>query len=167
MLLYAYLLVAAGLGLAALSLLRLLFSTAPLLWGNEGGQLSVARPTQGVVLGLGVAGVGFALLRLRLLQPKGKVSGLEKGRTGWALAAGVLLGVALAGGAAVVFGQSKGGEAGLSGDTARPASSWESAAAGGRLEAVGRRRSLDTASPSSGGAQRAGETEASSDSSEE
>lgn len=109
MLLYAYLLVAVGLGLAALSLLQLLLSAAPLVWGGEGGSSpSVAGPARGVVLGLGVAGVGLGLLRLRMLQPSSKVSGLEKGRTGWALAAGVVVGVAIAGGTAYMLVRSDG-----------------------------------------------------------
>lgn len=130
MLLYAYLLVAVGLGLAALSLLDLLLSTAPLLWGGEGGGLPVARAGQGVVLGLGVAGIGFAMLRLRALLPASKVSDFEKSRTGWAVAAGVLVGIALAGGAAFVLVPSDGGEAVAPGDTARVASRPETATAG-------------------------------------
>lgn len=144
MLLYGYLLVAAGLGLAALSLIHLLVSTAPLVWGGEGGEASLARAAQGIVLGLGVAGVGFALLRLRLLQPSGKVSGLEKGRTGWALGAGVLVGAALAAGAAFVLAPSDGGEASPGADTARSTVAPDTSAAEPPARSVRPRRAPDT-----------------------
>lgn len=145
MLLYAYLLVATGIGLAALSLIHLLVSTAPVVWGGDGGEASLARAAQGIVLGLGVAGVGFALLRLRLLQPSGKVSGLEKGRTGWALGAGVLVGAALAAGAAFVLAPSDGGEPRQGADTARAARSVDTPAAEPSARSVRTRRSPDTA----------------------
>lgn len=119
MLLYAYLLVAVGLGLAALSLLQLLLSAVPLLGGGEGGIPPVAGPARGVVLGLGVAGVGLGLLRLRMLQPSSKVSGLEKGRTGWALAAGLLVGMAIAGGTAYMLVGSDGSGTFSSGEASR------------------------------------------------